>query len=117
MRVTIHHGITLPGPSEYSSVRTDVTFTDIDPEGDVVEQIESCIAALTPMDERAQEVLGDQATNLTGLNFEGIGLGLKFETFAKKMRAWAKGVDDNIQTLESRLPGVEVTKTTKKKAK
>ncbi len=115
MKVTLHHGITLPGPSEYSSVRTDVTISDIDPEGDVVEQIDACMAALTPMDERAQEALGDQATNLTGLNFEGIGLGLQFKTFATNMRKWAKGVDDDIKTLESRLPSG--TKAEKKKGK
>lgn len=107
-KITIHAGVTLPGSQEYSSFRGDVTFTDIDTQEPLVPQLKECIEAVEETGRAVEEALATQASNLSGMNVEGVGIATEFQEFRRRLRtAWEDLVakvnkhDDVIQALEA----------------
>ena len=98
--VTIHLGLTLPGPEQYSSVRADIEFGKIDTDGDVEAQIEQCTKITQQVAEAAESSLAQNFANTSNLNVEGVGLAGEFETFRDKMRKWAKEVTKDLKKLK-----------------
>lgn len=75
--VSVKLGLTLPVPSKdggFPYVRVDVEYGDIDTERDVDAQIAECIEATEKVAVSAETAVAQQATNLSGLNFEGLGM-------------------------------------------
>ena len=78
-KISVHLGVTLPIPGQdYSSLRVDVQFDDIDPERDVQEQLDTCEKLVLQTTEVAERALLQQATNMSGVSLDG-GLAKKVE--------------------------------------
>lgn len=89
-KIIVHSGLTLPGKQEFTSFRVDVTF-EVDPDGDVEAQLESCAAAYAQTDTAVETSLCQQASDVSGLNFEGMGVADELREFkAKLKRSWIK---------------------------
>lgn len=94
--VSMHMGITIPGPQDYSSIRVDVDFRDINTAYDIEPQLEKCAAIARQVAEGVAVSLAEQVATASGLNVEGLGLAAKFEDFKKRMTAWGKTVNEKI---------------------
>ncbi len=108
-KVSVKLGLTFPGAKEYTSFRADVAFTDIDTDGDLEAQKKACLEVADDLAIAAESALAQEASNVSGLAMEGVGIGAEFATFRTKFRgAWEKLVD--------RVDALDETKP-KKKAK
>lgn len=99
-KISVHLGVTLPGPSQYSSFRADVEFYDIDTDSNLEEQISACSETAVKVTESAEQSLAQQASNLSGLGIEGLGFGEQLKELQKRLKKWADGVDKRITELE-----------------
>ncbi len=96
MKVTIRAGLTLPGPKEYSSIRSDVEFVDVDLDGDLKAQFESGVKAIEEAEEHVDKALAQQVSNLSGLSLEGLGVATELQKLKDKLNPWAKGLTADI---------------------
>lgn len=103
MKVTIRAGITLPGPKEYSSIRSDVEFVDIDPDGDLKAQFESGVKAIEEAEGYVDKALAQQVSNLSGLSLEGLGVATALKELKDKLNPWAKGLTADIKGIQVAL--------------
>lgn len=110
-KISIKAGITLPGQKDYSSLRAEVEFAEIETDGDIKTQIEECVVAIEQTTPAAEETLAQQLSNLSGLDIEGVGIATKFEEFKGKVRNWAQEMIDEMKELKA------LKKTRKKKEK
>lgn len=69
--ISVHIGITIPGPKEYSSVRTDVEFRNINALFDIEPQLEKCVEVAKQVYAAAEGQLAEQAANISTLGIEG----------------------------------------------
>ena len=84
-KISMHLGITLPIPGkEYSSLRQDIEFNEIDTSGDIKAQLEECINAVLLASEPMDKTLSTIMTNSSGLDFAGAGLTTQFELFKEQ---------------------------------
>lgn len=89
-KVFIKNGLTLPGPQDFSSFRSDVAF-EVDTEGNIEEQIKECVEVAERVSVASEQALAQQAANLTGLSFEGLGIASAFKKFRVSFkREWEK---------------------------
>lgn len=80
----------MPGKQEFTSFRADVTF-EVDTDGDVEAQLESCAAAYEQAETAVETALCQQASDISGLNFEGMGVADELREFkAKLKKSWIK---------------------------
>lgn len=91
--VDISMGITIPGPQDYSSIRCDVRFSNINVAHDIEPQIERCTEVARQVAEGVATQLGEQIANSSGLNIEGLGLNKAFNDFKERMTSWAKEIN------------------------
>lgn len=88
-KISVKEGITLPIPNQqYSSVRPEIGFYDIDTDGDVDAQLAACRAAAEKVAAAVEDDVAQEAANLTGLNFEGRGVAarvVKLEELVEKV--------------------------------
>ncbi len=84
--VSVHVGVTIPGPQEYSSVRVDTTFGNISVLHDIEPQLERCVEVAKQVYAAAEQQLAEQAANASTLGIEGMGLTGRFEDFEKFTR-------------------------------
>jgi hypothetical protein len=90
--VTIHIGLSFPGRKEFTNYRADVTFTDIDVDGDIEEQCEACVKAADTVTVFAEGALAQEAANASGFEIDGVGV--EFAEFREKFaKSWGKLVD------------------------
>jgi hypothetical protein len=121
MKISVHQGLTLPIPGkDFSSLRYDVTLTDIDIDEDIDEQITKGLAAVEKVTEAGEKALGEGAASITGLNFEGFGV----SDIVRKLNAKLENVIGEVKrqrdVLESRTlttDGAEIIVTKNKKGK
>lgn len=100
-KISIKSGITLPGQKDYSSLRAEVEFAEIETDGDVKTQIEECVTAIEQTTPAAEKTLAQQLSNLSGLNIEGVGIITQFEEFKSKVRDWAQEMIDEMKELKT----------------
>jgi len=100
-RISVHLGVTIPGEREYTSLRPDVTFSDIDTEGDVETQLSDCLAVYERVEQVAEKVLAQGLANTSGLSIEGLGLGAAFAAYKEKMKAWQENVVGELRRQKS----------------
>ena len=82
--VDIELGITVPYPdNNYANVRPTIRFSGIDPDGDIEAQLKACAKVYTMAVPIVEERLLQEASNLTSMNFEGIGVAAAFAAFEK----------------------------------
>lgn len=114
-KVSVHLGLTFPGAKEFTSFRADVTFAEIDTEGDLEAQKAACLALVDDLAVTAEAALAQEASNVSGLNMEGAGIGAEFAKFRDRLKpAWV-GLVDRINALEKDKPkSVKKTKKAKK---
>jgi len=91
--VDVSMGITIPGPQDYSSIRCDVRFSNINVAFDIEPQIEKCTEIARQVAEGVEKQLAEQVSNASGLNIEGLGLGKAFRDFKTRMTNWAKEIN------------------------
>ena len=103
MKVTIRAGLTLPGSKEYSSIRSDVEFVDIDPNGDLKAQFESGVKAAAEAEEYIDKALAQQVSNQSGLSLEGLGVATELKKLKDKLNPWAKGLIADIAGIKAAL--------------
>jgi len=84
--VSVHIGITIPGPQEYSSIRTDVTFQNVNVLADIEPQLERCLEVAKQVYGATEQQLAEQAANASTLGIEGMGLAGRFDDFEKFAR-------------------------------
>lgn len=108
-KVTLHLGLTMPGPEQYSSIRADVDFGEIDTDGDVEAQIKRCAEVLEEVAVQAETSLAQQVSNSSGLSVSGVGLGAELKDFRTKLREWAGKVDTRLEALEGSKNGTSDT--------
>jgi len=106
-KVSIKAGVTVPGLQEYSSVRADVDFSDIDPAGDVAAQFELCLKVLESAEGYLDRGLAQQVANTSGLSIEGMGVATALKELKDKLSPWAKGVTADIKALKG-AAGIDV---------
>ena len=102
-KISIKLGITIPGQKDYSSLRAETEFSEIDTEGDIKAQVEECLSAIEQTTQPAEEVLAQQISNLSGLSIEGVGIATKFEnTMSRLRKSWDELVErvDNLEKEE-----------------
>lgn len=114
-KVDIELGITVPYPdNNYANVRPTIRFSGIDPDGDVEAQLEACAEVYTKAVPIAEERLLQEASNLTAMNFEGIGVAAAFAAFEKYMVEQVKVIMDEVkrqkQIVDKLNPDKEKTK-------
>lgn len=98
MKITVHQGLTVPIPGrDFSSLRYDVTLTDIDLEEDIDKQIEEGLAAVEKVAEAGEKALVEGAANISGLNFEGLGIATQFSKFENKFNVWKENITGEIK--------------------
>lgn len=86
--VDIELGITVPYPDNaYANVRPTIRFSGIDPDGDIEAQLKACAEVYTKAVPIVEERLMQEASNLTAMNFEGIGVAAAFAAFEKHTNA------------------------------
>ena len=103
MKITIRAGLTLPGPKEYSSIRSDVEFVDVDLDGDLKAQFESGVKAIEEAEEHVDKALAQQVANLSGLSLEGLGVATELQKLKDKLNPWAKGLTADIVGIKAAL--------------
>lgn len=69
--ISVHIGITIPGPQEYSSIRTDVEFRNINALFDIEPQLEKCTEVAKQTYAAVEKQLAEQAANISTLGIEG----------------------------------------------
>lgn len=111
-KISIKLGVTIPGQKEYSSLRAETEFSEIDTDGDIKAQVEECLAAIEQATQSAEEVLAQQISNLSGLNIEGVGIATKFENTMSRLR---KSWDELVSRIEFLEKEEKPKKTRKKK--
>lgn len=94
--VSIHMGITIPGPQDYSSIRVDVEYKDINTEFDIQPQLDKCAEVARQVASGVETSLAEQVATASGLNIEGLGLATKFDEFKRRMTDWGKRVNEAI---------------------
>ncbi|KKK82220.1 hypothetical protein LCGC14_2805560 [marine sediment metagenome] len=103
MKVTIRAGLTLPGPKEYSSIRSDVEFVDVDLDGDLKAQFEGGVKAIEEAEEYIDKSLAQQTANISGLSLEGLGVATELKKLKDKLNPWAKGLTADIKGIKVAL--------------
>ncbi len=103
MKITIRAGLTLPGPKEYSSIRSDVEFVDVDLDGDLRAQFESGVKAIEEAEKHVDKALAQQVSNLSGLSLEGLGVATELKKLKDKLNPWAKGLISDIAGIKAAL--------------
>jgi len=81
--VSVHVGITIPGPQEYSSIRTDCEFRNINVLHDIEPQLERCLEVAKQVYVAVEKQLAEQAANASTLAVEGLGLASRFDEFER----------------------------------
>jgi hypothetical protein len=95
--VDISMGITIPGPQEYSSIRCDVRFSNINVAHDIEPQIQRCVeVARQVADAGVAPQLAEQVANASGFSVEGLGLNKAFEDFKDRMTKWASKINKHV---------------------
>ena len=121
MKITIRAGLTLPGPKEYSSIRSDVEFVDVDLDGDLKAQFEAGVKAIEQAEEHVDKALAQQVSNQSGLSLEGLGVATELAKLKDKLNPWAKGLTADIKGIKAALEkagySVEIEEEEKPKPK
>lgn len=99
-KVSVKLGLTLPGPEQYSSFRADFGISEIDTEGDVEQQLKDALAAGDRAAVVAEAGLAQQASNVSGITLEGVGVGQAFGEFRKKFQPLWKALVERVSALE-----------------
>lgn len=94
--VDIAMGITIPGPQDYSSIRCDVRFSNINVAYDIDAQIEKCTEIARQVASGVEKQLAEQVANASGFNIEGLGLNKAFNDFKERMTTWAKKINEHV---------------------
>ena len=106
-KITVHLGLTLPGPQEYSSIRADVDLAEIDVDGDVEQQLAKCLEVVEKVADKAEVALAQRVSNASNLNVEGVGLAAEFADFRSKLRvSWDKLVE-RLKAVEGKDDGAK----------
>ena len=110
-KVSVHLGLTFPGSGEFTSNRCDVSFDDIDTEGDVAAQLAACNEALTKVSEGVEIALATEAANVSGLSVGGLGLARSFAEFREKLAKWQENVVGEVRRQKEALEKLTTPKT------
>ncbi len=108
-KITVSAGITLPGSVDYSSFKGLVEFSDIDTDKPLDAQLEECLEAVDATSKVVEESLAKQASNLSGMNVEGVGLATEFEEFRNRLRPAFKGLSDMVERHDNILQAAEAS--------
>ena len=100
VKVNVKLGLTLPGQEQYSSFRADFGISEIDTEGDVEQQLKDALEAGDQATVAAEAGLAQQASNLSGLTLEGVGLGEQFAKFRANFSPLWKKLVARVEKLE-----------------
>ena len=99
-KVSVKLGLTLPGQEQYSSFRADFAISEIDTEGNVEQQLKDALAAGDRATIVAEAGLAQQASNLSGITLEGVGLGEQFAKFRANFSPLWKKLISRVEKLE-----------------
>ena len=100
-KTSVHLGLTLELPNQkFGSIRADVTYSDIDTEGDLEAQVAACRAVALAGAEDAEGALAQLITDASGFDFEGLGVTKQFNEFKAKIGAWAGKTNTRLDRLE-----------------
>lgn len=103
-KVSLHYGLTLPIPGQqYTNVKADVSFDGIDTEGDVAAQVARCVEVLGQVAEGADGALAQQASNLSGLAIDGLGLPKELADLKRQMTTVIKRLVDEVTRHKEQL--------------
>ena len=112
-KITVKAGITLPlGTDErgkFSFFRGDVEFADIDTSEPLNAQLEECAEAVDATAKVVEESLAKQASNLSGMNVEGVGLATEFEEFRKRLRVAFEDLSASVEKHDNILQAAEAS--------
>ena len=100
-KISIKTGVTIPGQKDYSSLRAEVEFSEIETAENVQAQIEECVTAIEQVTPEAEKTLAQQLSNLSGLSIEGVGIVTQFEEFKGKVRNWAQEMIEQMKELNT----------------
>lgn len=84
----------------YDFLRIDVGVSDIDPEGDVAKQVETCITGLQAAAPAVEAEVGKQMAESGNIAVEGVGLASVVDEFVDSMRKAWKELDKRVSKLE-----------------
>ena len=108
-KITVSAGITLPGSVDYSSFKGLVEFSEIDTDKPIDPQLEECLEAVDATAKVVEESLAKQASNLSGMNVEGVGLASEFEEFRTRLRVLFGELSDTVEKHDNILQAAEAS--------
>jgi hypothetical protein len=99
-KVSMDFGLTLKIPGkDFEMIKPNVSFTDIDTEGDVEAQVALCVAAVSKIEAAAEGALAQVVADLTGMAFEGGGWTAAFNTYKANRKKWEDSVLGEVMRL------------------